>query len=90
MNCIYIALRCSLLKDFNQLKDQMKAAMSEVYYEDCIEEWIEVNLESRMKKLQEVIDIGESQLKFGAKPKDSVSDQRDQDNGAGITVAAGT
>ena len=47
---------CRLLTEFIQLKDQMKAAMCEVYYDDCIEEWIEVNLESKMKKLKEVLD----------------------------------
>ena len=55
---------CSLLMQYHQLKDQMKAAMCEVYYEDSIEEWIEVNLEPRIVKLQEVIDKAESQLQL--------------------------
>ena len=50
--------------EYNQLKDQMKAAMCEVYYEDSIEEWIEVNLDPRIVKLQEVIDKAESQLQL--------------------------
>ena len=54
----------SLLMEYHQLKDQMKAAMCEVYYEDSIEEWIEVNLDPRIVKLQEVIDKAESQLQL--------------------------
>ena len=42
----------------------MKAAMFEIYYDDCIEEWIEVNLDPRIVKLQEVIDKAESQLQL--------------------------
>ena len=40
----------------------MKAAMCEIYFEDCIEEWTEVNLDPKIAKLEEIIGKAESQL----------------------------
>ena len=38
----------------------MTAALTDVFYDDCVHEWIEVNLEPKIRKLAEVVQKGES------------------------------
>ncbi len=48
----------------------MKSALEEVFYPSTVEEWIGVNLDARMKKLEEVIVNAHSQLPLQARPKE--------------------
>ncbi len=48
----------------------MKSALEEVFNQSTVEEWIEVNIDVRMKKLHEVIVNAQSQLPLHARPKE--------------------
>ena len=55
----------------------MTAALKQVFYPDCVEEWIEVNFSGRISKLEEILEKANGQLKYEAKTKDSLLNNND-------------
>ena len=48
----------------------MRAAMLQIFYVDCVHEWLAVNVNPDLNKLKELVDKAQSQIALNAQTKD--------------------
>ena len=58
-----------LLESAIQLKAELYAAMSNIFYADTVDEWLSVNVDPVMNKLARIVNVASQQIQLGGQVK---------------------
>lgn len=58
-----------LLANLEQLSNHLSAVLSEVFYEDAVDEWMSVNVKPLLNKLSNIVSVANKQIAIGGRPK---------------------
>ena len=58
-----------LLESCIQLKSELHAAMSKIFYADTVDEWLSVNVDPVVSKLARLVSVADQQIQLGARVK---------------------
>jgi len=56
-----------LLGSFVQLRAELHAALSKVFYADTVDEWLSVSVDSVVNKLARIVSVASQQIQLGAR-----------------------
>ena len=60
-----------LLEGCVQLRAELHAAMSRIFYADTVDEWLSVSVDSVINKLARIVTVASQQIQLGARVKTS-------------------